>query len=1036
MVSPFVDRSFHSVAEEIEPDTGEIVATSTDRFVRELAPLFPEGSWELDQPMVLRSPQATILLREFEQLNDESIQVRPCTLVFWGKDEQADSATAQVEETAEKRPSRRGPIIMQAPEGAILRFDEAIDLSNGVIGKPVEGRLVGPIRIVSPTGPDTENLVINTSEVVIEEQRIWTPENVSFHLGENHGEGRYLMINRLPREAARAKDKSEKKKSMLDELGIIELEHLNRLRLMVPAESLPTGDFLGTGNRPRAVAQTEKNQTTGEQFLPVDVHCDGWLRLDLQRMIATVQDNVVLVRKVPQKPVDTLRADQVVMHLSRTSPRNRIDGSKRDDQPLSLTRIVATGNPIVIDVPSESAHVESRYMEFSYRTGKTLLRGYNPFAPKPWPKEEVLPVSVEAAGQQIVASAVDMVAHEDRMQMQLVAAGPGQYHGSGELLRDESVRATWSRSLSIRPWQGQQLLKIDGAAVVESPGMGLIQSDTVELTVRQEQQHIATRLDGSPVYEPQLIPVKLVSQSAPGARTQIQSPRMNGSLERLTVLFETRETNLAGQSGGAQDLGRQRPGSRNAGWSSFASQTNVADGTTDSPPEPPSSFHVDGGALTLWANFADESISQLEVDGSSHVMERSPQGEIVSEAHATSVAFQIDAMGRPTGHLIGMPAGLKMSGMELQGNEIQLSGQLNRVTVPGPGSLKLPLDLAALAQQSGTPGRPIAVPQRNTPMGDNVAENVQPVHVQWQDGLVFDGQTATLHGNVSATGEDLLIRTTKNLFVTLDRRVDFSNADALDEQPGVARITADGGVFAIQRTRDERGALNASRQLLTQDWKMDLATGETVANGPGLLAVTTFSNKLPAFGMVRKPQTQQSSADTQQTGKLTQLSLAFGGQLTGDTIKRVGRLDGDIQGWLGTVSDWDQRVDPLQVKELGDADYRLYCRELFVMESPTARPIDPRDPNSRKPIELQAFGDTYVESQRYAAKGSQIKYAEEKGALIFEGDAQRPAQLWQRSLKDNRVTNSGRVARIRYWPATETYEVEGMLGADLSANSP
>ena len=99
------------------------------------------------------------------------------------------------------------------------------------------------------------------------------------------------------------------------------------------------------------------------------------------------------------------------------------------------------------------------------------------------------------------------------------------------------------------------------------------------------------------------------------------------------------------------------------------------------------------------------------------------------------------------------------------------------------------------------------------------------------------------------------------------------------------------------------------------------------------------------------------------------------------------------------------------------------------MESPSAA----ANTGLRKPFELLAQGETYIESQRYAAKGHQIKYAEEKDMLTFEGNPQRPAQLWQRSAVGGPVSQSGKARRIRYWPKSGQLEVDGGLGLDLSA---
>ena len=208
----------------------------------------------------------------------------------------------------------------------------------------------------------------------------------------------------------------------------------------------------------------------------------------------------------------------------------------------------------------------------------------------------------------------------------------------------------------------------------------------------------------------------------------------------------------------------------------------------------------------------------------------------------------------------------------------------------------------------------------------------------------------------------------------------------------------------------------------TRDFSADLKTGDAVANGPGWMAVTTPSNA----SMLGRSKSSSSSAGDQ--SQLSQLSIAFARQLTGNILLREAHLTDDIRGWFGAVQRWEDRVDPLTVEELGENDLRLSCHEVFVMESPNALPSQ-----DRKPIELLAQGETYVESQRFAAKGDQIKYAEDKGMLTFQGTPHHPAQLWQRTEVGAPVSDSGRVRLIRYWPKTGELFVEA-YGVDLSAD--
>ena len=102
----------------------------------EIAKYFPPDSWELDHPAVWQSDQTRLLFKTLTPLKDGTVELRPCTLLFFPKDGAGGAASNR-------------PIILRAVEGANVRFDEAIELKSVDIGKRqlTGGRLIGPIRI-------------------------------------------------------------------------------------------------------------------------------------------------------------------------------------------------------------------------------------------------------------------------------------------------------------------------------------------------------------------------------------------------------------------------------------------------------------------------------------------------------------------------------------------------------------------------------------------------------------------------------------------------------------------------------------------------------------------------------------------------------------------------------------------------------------------------------------------------------------------------------------------------------------------------
>lgn len=1014
IVTPFIDRSLHNGSTDDDlVELESISSSSADRFVPELTPLFPEGSWELGQPTVLRSPQATVLLKEFEELEDGSLRVRPCTLVFYGGDRDTVSPS-------------RGPTVMQAPQGAILRFDE-LDLANAKIGKPLSGQLVGPIRISRQGGSESEALVLETSNVLISDQRVWTSEVVSFQLGNNFGIGRDLMLTRSPAGADDSNSTNgpaggKKAGSWLDELGIIELQHLERLSLQLDNDVMlqSIGDLGGreagsvesvnlqVGREPGTQAPAVRQTPTR-----VDVRCSGPLRFDLRRMIATVEDNVQIIRQQPNAPADLLQAGQLSMHFDRVKEDARIDGKPGDSRKsLSLTRIVAVGGPMVIDAPSYGVYVETKRLEYDFATRTAKFRARNPFASAPAVEEQNDNVLIRNAQHEIIAPSVDFIGGHDATQWQLVTDGPGQYSGSAEQLNGRKVHATWSKSLSLQPYAGLQVLRLDGDASVQSDELGRIQSDLMELRIQSERTPVATRLDGTVVYETRHVPQQLESRAAEGRLVQINTPQFFGALESLTVMFKQSGSGYANNAGVSANPAGSVTGGGVSGLMSA---------------RPMERFRVEGGELDVWINSQSQQLQRVALHGPSRLIRRSDDAAQNMEVAGNEIDLRFDDLGRPVATLLGAPAELKLAEMRLRGNDIRLYGDQNRVMIPGEGSAVLPMN----GTSGGIGGVTLGSQQ-------NAIDSPQPrsaatapdrfVDVKWADGLQFDGRVVTLVGQVVAAGPDLSLRTQSDLEITLDRTIDFSQLNRQQRTPPViARIATSDAIYMANRSRDELGNATSYQQMSTRDWQMDMLTGDVVASGPGWLSVTSPAERLPSLPGTPKPNSSTSSG-------LTQLSVVFGDRLTGNLHRREAKLDGTVRGIIGQVTQWDDRIDPQQSTEMRDGEYRISCQEVFVSESPTARPIDPTNPNSRKPIDLLLLGDTYVEGAQFAARGAQIKYAEDKDMLTLEGDSRRPAELFQRSMDGGPPAQSGRARRIRFRPKTGELEVDGGLGVDLTAN--
>ena len=93
--------------------------------------------------------------RTTNNLPDGRVEIPRCTIVF----------SSPADDEAQRR---RQSIILEAPDGAVLKFDQPLDLSRAKVGRLVGGQLNGPVTIRSDwkePGPEDDLLVTATGDI-------------------------------------------------------------------------------------------------------------------------------------------------------------------------------------------------------------------------------------------------------------------------------------------------------------------------------------------------------------------------------------------------------------------------------------------------------------------------------------------------------------------------------------------------------------------------------------------------------------------------------------------------------------------------------------------------------------------------------------------------------------------------------------------------------------------------------------------------------------------------------------------------------
>ena len=282
---------------------------------------FPEGSWERDNPFVLENENSKILLKEYESQPDGSVKITPCTVIYLPEGE------------AESADSHRRVIIMQAPQGAVLQFDEPVDISRAKFGRPQGGQLLGPITIQSaatrPQGGD--DLYITTHDVKMTDNLIFTPNEVDFRFGQSYGHGRNMRIELQARDAAQGGRHGPGVGAMQS------LELTNDVTMHLQSGS---AEFV-PGDRPGAQplgSPAPARTANGRQ--PADVRCQGPFQFDMVTNVASFHDQVLVFVPTPPAPAPKTKCAANCSPYSSSSARiyRRHLNQTRRRRPMSNCR--------------------------------------------------------------------------------------------------------------------------------------------------------------------------------------------------------------------------------------------------------------------------------------------------------------------------------------------------------------------------------------------------------------------------------------------------------------------------------------------------------------------------------------------------------------------------------------------------------------------------------------------------------------------------------------------------------------------------
>ncbi|HEX7450423.1 MAG TPA: hypothetical protein VF306_22880, partial [Pirellulales bacterium] len=844
----------------------------------ELGHWFSGDDWEItSSPKILETAQGKLLLKDYQADPDDPcvVTLTPCTMIFMPE--------GRFEDQAERN---RRAIVLRAPTGAKLRFSEKFDLrqmkaSNKLVG----GRLLGDVTIRSDQrspGPE-DDLLIVTKEVTMANDQITTPHLVEFTYGPNRGRGREMRLNLY----------SAAEKAQQPTRGAVKTFELDR-DVYMRVEPGDADLFPGAGKAADAApADKQRVKPPSGPKPPVEITCQGPFRLEMARYLATFKDHVEVLRLNPAGASDQMTCERLDLEFE-PDPTTAAPAKGGSMPKLRPRRIVAEGTPVLLRSPSNGVEARGRKLDYNIQKRSGRLSDSD----EAMLRQRVLPVAGRE-GELREIHARELYFESDLENPSappkaFSATGKGWLRGSPPNGAGQTLFVRWTTALKFHPYEGSRLLSILGGAHVESTGSGSLDADKIYVWLRQAAAGAAAGPN-----QRQFNPEKMLAQG----HVHPDSPQLEGEVGKMQVWFDPPAPPPPAPTGPA------------------AAQTAP-------PPPPPAKrsapdrqFHVSGDLLQAQVIYRGEQmdVSELTIDGHTRCAERpsklddeEPLVIVGDHLHLTQPTPE-----NMTVQVTGMPAridGRKMTligGSSTSGGSIFLKRATNQLWVPGPGTLLLPVD-------RDMQGRPLTKPQ--------------PLTIEWQGRMDFDGQQADFKDKVVAHNAESQLRTPL-LRAVFSGPVRF-DAGQGDQRPQVERLICRQGVEMEHRVVQGR-KMTSWERMKARDLNYEYSSGDVTAMGPGAITRTWLDDGsaaplLPGGAAPPKPKAKTAKSAGKPSTSLVLMNATFEDRLTGNQHREIMVLHGHVRTVYGPVPDWRGKLDPDHPERLGESGFVLTCDQLDV----------------------------------------------------------------------------------------------------------
>ncbi len=967
-----------------------------------LQDLFAAGSWQLGSCKQLQTSQGMLLFQKWEQTADDHWKLWPITVVI-GRGLGADKS--------------EDPIIIEAAEGAELKFTESLDVLSGG-APPIEwGRMIGEVRIFragnEPTNP---TLDLRTADVGIDSRKIWTTEAIRMQFGDAIMVGRDLTIH-----LSGAATPGGTSPTVMDRMELIYLDEL-----VMPMKSRDDG--------PPAM---------------ISLGCGGRVQYDFAIDQLMLYESVSLVHQQVGLPADRFDCQQLELLLNDPTNETITRTSPMD----WLVRVVATGTPAIVKLPTQQTEIAADFIELDAITGIVTAEGKR---------------GIRARRGFVNASLARLIYQFDPKNPK--AIGVIDADGAGIVTVDDPEnpvrRAQWRNGFHMRPvgiatakdFNTEAKISIEGEVKAWLVDGGEFAADEVRVSLvptNKQTTNVSSAVAvGQPDQPSTLVPewVEIIG------RVRIATTAVAAEADHVWLNF-INEEDPKPKSIGNVAAGPTPP--PQGGMRQWVSQPTAGSQITQPVARARPTIRGESINAQLRRNSAGLSAKTLGVIGNvrvEHVMEAGGQS---IPATLTGQRLQLeDRSGDDVLELSGTPlapARFEMGDGFFVGPKIQIWPSNNVVWIDSAGEFQMP----TAALPTGLSGTGLSGTGQNSGAkgGDGKSSGItwtSPPHCRWQGEMTFDGKTATLTEGVDiradmiSSGQPWEIQLSGDrLEVELQDPVQMRDMASM-KQAAVRRITMLQGdqrpvvARALQRGGD--GVLEAKHLIYAKSLTMTPAAGgQLTGAGPGWYRGWSIGDSTNPFADDEKSSSPSLVANATMIDgamrELTGIHLTFNDSMQVDMANRNLDFLRGVRVGIQKVSNWDQAFDAAKMDAITVGQSTLDCDRLRFGVEPvgvtTPSTIAGYNDARSTPWEMEATSGvvfrTRNEQGLLEGTASRAAYSASKDTFIVDGAPNRPAII-RRTMPDGSPGPQGAVSTMTIRPKTMTFDGE-LVGLSIAVPS-